>query len=69
MGNVARIQIAELVADAFGPSGADRSQILATAVAGGAPPELLTELERLPERSFATMRELWGYLPDVPIEL
>ena len=69
MGNVARIQIADLVADAFGPAGADRSEVLAAAVAGGASPELLAALERLPDRSFATMRDLWSYLPDVPVDL
>lgn len=69
MVNVARIQIADLVADAFGPSGADRSQILAAAADGGAPPELLAALERLPDRSFATMRDLWSFLPDIPVEL
>lgn len=67
MGNVARVQVADLVADAFGPSGAHRSEILAAAVRGGAPPELLVELERLPDRSFTTMRDLWDYLPDIPV--
>ncbi|WP_170177084.1 DUF2795 domain-containing protein [Myceligenerans xiligouense] len=66
---MARVQIADLVADAFGPSGAHRSEILAAAVAGGGSPELLAELERLPDRTFATMRDLWDHLPDVPIRL
>ncbi|GAB3173358.1 hypothetical protein GCM10027059_44220 [Myceligenerans halotolerans] len=65
---MARVQVADLVADAFGPSGAHRSEILAAAVKGGGPPELLVELERLPDRRFATMRDLWDHLPDTPVE-
>ena len=63
-----RIEIADLVADAFGPDGATRAELLATAIEKGAHPVVLEKLGELPDRRFRTMRALWHYIPEVPID-
>lgn len=67
MSAVTRIEIADLVEDAFGPGGADRSSLHAAAAAKGAPPVILDKLGELPDRRFRSMRELWDYIPEVPV--
>lgn len=62
-----RIEIADLVADAFGPDGATRAELLATATAKGAHPLVLEKLRELPDQRFRTMRALWDFIPEVPI--
>lgn len=67
MSTIERLDIADLVADAFGPRGATTADILEIARARGAHPRVLVQLRKLPERRFATMRDLWTYLPDVEV--
>lgn len=68
MNDVTRVRIADILGDAFGPQGAGKDDLLATATRAGAPPELLDELQKLPDRKFRTMRDLWDHLPEIPIE-
>jgi hypothetical protein len=68
MKTVTRLEIADMVGDAFGPAGADRAAVLATATANGAHPAVLDKLRELPDRRFRSMRELWSHIPDVPID-
>ena len=63
-----RIEIADLVADAFGPDGATREDLLAIATSKGAHPVVLEKLRELPDRHFSTMRALWHYIPEVPVD-
>lgn len=66
--SVTRIEIADLVGDAFGPAGAEKASLLSTAAHQGAHPAVLDKLGELPNRRFRTMRDLWDHLPDVPID-
>lgn len=68
MNTVTRIDIADLIADAFGPTGADRSALLATAAEKGAHPAVLEKLAELPDHRFRSMRELWNHIPEVPVD-
>jgi hypothetical protein len=68
MNTVTRIDIADLIGDAFGPSGADRAALLATAAEKGAHPVVLEKLTELPDQRFRTMRELWDHIPEVPVD-
>ncbi len=65
---VTRIDIADLIPDAFGPRGADRAALLATAAEKGAHPAVQAKLTELPDRRFRTMRELWDHIPEVPVD-
>lgn len=65
---VTRIEIADLVGDAFAPGGAEKADLLSTAAQHGAHPAVLDKLGELPERRFRTMRDLWDHLPEVPID-
>lgn len=64
---VTRTDIADVVAPAFQRPPASRSEILETAASVQAPPELLAVLERLPDRDYRAMRELWPHLGHVPV--
>jgi hypothetical protein len=66
---VTRMEIVDVVHAAFENGGAERSEVLATAVARGARPQVLETLERLPDRRFSELRELWTELPEVPVEV
>lgn len=68
MNTVTRIEIADLVENAFGPAGAHRSALLAAAAERGAAPVLLAKLGELPDRHFRSMRDLWDHLPEVPLD-
>jgi hypothetical protein len=67
MNELTRIEIANLVADAFGAKGADRSDLLAVAVQRNAPPSMLDKLRELPDRHFRSMQDLWYHIPEVPV--
>lgn len=67
--SVTRMEILDAVEDAFSAGGADRSAVLASAVSGGARPEVIATLEELPDRRFGGIRDLWVELPNVPVEV
>lgn len=65
---VTRLEIADLVGDAFGPRGADKAELLETARDQGASSELLACLDRLPAGHYRRMQELWNHLEGVPVD-
>ena len=67
MPTLTRLEIVDLIEDAFAPGGATRSALLAVAAQKGAHPAVLEKLGELPDRRFRTMRDLWQHLPDVPL--
>lgn len=66
---VTRVEIADCIADTFQDGEATRVKLVERATARSARPEVLATLESLPDRKYATLRDLWHYLPDVPVEL
>lgn len=64
---MSRLDIADLLADAFGPCGALRSDLLEVATAKGAHPRIIDDLRALPDRRYTCMRDLWPWLSEVPV--
>lgn len=64
---VTRLEIAEHLAPLFARGAADRQAML-DAVAG-ARPQVGELLRRLPDRSYASLRQVWEHLPQVPVGL
>ncbi len=64
---VTRIEIADLLTDAFGPDGASKAELLAVADEKDAPQRVKEQLQTLPPRTFRRMRDLWVYLNDIPV--
>ncbi|WP_243713285.1 DUF2795 domain-containing protein [Actinomadura sp. 6K520] len=60
---VTRLEIAETIDSVFGDGPVSRDQIITAAQNAGARPDVVAALERLPERSFPHLRELWQHLP------
>lgn len=65
---VTRIQIADLVCAAFGPTGASKHDLLTAAQTNAAPEQVIQHLQSLPTSHFRQMRDLWEHLQDVPVE-
>ncbi|MGH3321790.1 MAG: DUF2795 domain-containing protein [Streptosporangiaceae bacterium] len=66
---VTRMEIADHVSATFEHGPSSRDQLLEAASDSGARPELVAVLERLPDRRFAALRQLWQDLHDVPVDL
>lgn len=65
---VTRVEIADHIETAFvGAGAADRAELIETAKRSGARPEIVAVLERLPDRRYANLRQLWTELPDIPV--
>ena len=64
-----RFEIADIVEAAFVRPPVTKPELLAAARDAGARDELLTTLNRLRDRRFSTLRDLWADLEDVPVEL
>ncbi|GAB3488362.1 DUF2795 domain-containing protein [Amycolatopsis cihanbeyliensis] len=64
---VTRNEIIDAVEDAFRDGSATTQEILDAAIRYEAPAELQATLQRLPDRTFGHVRDLWDHLPDVPI--
>jgi hypothetical protein len=65
--HVTRLEIIDAVNTAFTGSSATKQQIVTAADQQGSREEVLTLLDRLPTRTFGHVRDLWDYLPDVPL--
>lgn len=63
-----RIDVAESVVDLFFYGPAAKEELVQYAEDGGAPDHVLDALERLPDRKFARLSDLWSFLPDLPVE-
>ncbi len=64
---VTRMDIADVVEDAFTQPPASKGDLLEAAASGQAPTELVAVLEQLPDQQYRTMRDLWPHLATVPV--
>lgn len=64
---VTRMEIIEAVGTVFGRSGATTREIISSVTQENCREEVVAALQRLPERTFSHVRDLWDYLPDIPI--
>ncbi|MBM0202409.1 MULTISPECIES: DUF2795 domain-containing protein [Micromonospora] len=67
MHDVTRIELLDHVRTAFDDGPASRNALLAAAAASNARPEVIALLNRLPERDFRQVRDLWEEMADVPV--
>lgn len=67
--SVTRVDIAEYTITAFGDAPATRDDLVRAAIAGDAPEALVEVLRGLPDGRYASLRDLWPELPDVPVGL
>lgn len=62
-----RMQVLDDVETAFQAGPVTTTQLQAAAARAGAHPDVLALLQGLPPRQFATPRDIWPYLPDLPV--
>ena len=68
MDSVSRTELAQHIETAFISSPVVPAGLLDAAALSAARPAVLAILERLPNRPYGTIRDLWYDLPDLPIE-
>jgi hypothetical protein len=61
-----RLDLADAIGELFTYGPTTKEELVQYAIDSSAPDAVLEALERLPERRFATMRELWPHLPELP---
>jgi hypothetical protein len=66
---VTRVEILEVLDDAFAVGPATRVELIGAARAQGARAELVALLEQLPDRHYVHQRQLWVHMPNVPVGL
>ncbi|MBM7791391.1 DUF2795 domain-containing protein [Tenggerimyces flavus] len=66
---VTRVEILDVLDDAFAHGPAGRGELIETAHAQAARPDLIALLEQLPDRVYVHQRQLWVDLPHVPVGL
>jgi hypothetical protein len=64
---VTRREIAEAVGAAFTLHSVGRDEILTSAQTSGASADVLAQLDRLADRSYSDLRQLWSELPELPV--
>jgi hypothetical protein len=62
-----RLQVLDHVETAFTTGPVTTAQLLAAAERNGADPDVLMLLRDLPAQQFASPRDIWPYLPDLPV--
>jgi hypothetical protein len=62
-----RMQILDYVEEAFGRGPITTEQMREIAAGNGAEPDVLIMLGELPSRTFTSPRDIWPYLPDLPV--
>lgn len=65
---VTRVEIADDLTDAFIYPPASKDDLVASAVARHARPEVTAILSGLPERDYRSLMDLWPYLAAVPVD-
>lgn len=65
---VTRVEVIDLIADAFVHAPLTRGELLRAAEQAAASGPVLELLQRLPERPYRRPADLWDELPGVPIE-
>ncbi|MGW0231911.1 DUF2795 domain-containing protein [Actinopolymorpha singaporensis] len=66
---VTRVEILEILDDAFATGPASRGQLVQAARAQGARREVVSLLEQIPDRHYIHQRQLWVHMPQVPVGL
>lgn len=65
---VTRSEIADHVEEAFlGAGASDRVELIEKAERSGARPEVIAALQRLPDKRYSSLRQLWADLPELPV--
>ncbi|MET7400113.1 DUF2795 domain-containing protein [Dactylosporangium sp. NPDC005572] len=64
---VTRIELAHHIQTAFSRGPATRDSMLAYAASSHARPEVIAALQRLKDKPYASMRDLWHDLGDLPV--
>jgi len=62
-----RVELADHIQTAFATGAATRADLLAVAIANSARPQIIQLLQRLPDKTYPTIRGLWYDLPEVPV--
>jgi hypothetical protein len=65
--SVTRIELANSIQAAFADGPATRDTLLAYAVGSKARPQAIALLQRLPDKTYASLRDLWYDLGDTPV--
>lgn len=64
---VTRTEIADLIGDVFAEPAVSKGRLVAQATARQGRTPVVNLLEGLQERTYNSLRDLWGQLPEVPI--
>ncbi|MET7423140.1 DUF2795 domain-containing protein [Dactylosporangium sp. NPDC005555] len=64
---VTRIELANHIQAAFASGPATRDSMLAYAVSSHARPEVIAALQRLNDKPYPSIRDLWHVLADMPV--
>jgi hypothetical protein len=64
---ITRTELAGHIATAFDAGRASRADLLAAAASSHARPQVIAVLQRLPDREYGSVRDLWHHLADLPI--
>lgn len=62
---VTRDEIIDITAEAFSRPPATKQNLVTVAIHNHGRPQVLNTLQRLPDRSFGHVHDLWDHLPDV----
>ncbi len=65
---VTRMEIVDAIESAFNSPPVTKRQIVAAAEDARARAALVDVLRRLPDGSYPNVRNLWDYLPDIPVD-
>lgn len=65
--SVTRLEMVDIVANAFRSSNPTRAELLGVAVQEGARPQIIELLQSLPDRRYQDVRDVWTELPQVPV--
>jgi hypothetical protein len=64
---VTRIEVVQELGEAFPGAGLSKGELVEEAHRRGVRSEMVRLLERLPERRYRHVRELWAQVPEVPV--
>ncbi|GAA1382544.1 DUF2795 domain-containing protein [Catellatospora chokoriensis] len=67
MDTVTRSELVDHIEFAFATGAVTKADLLAAAAASNARPQVVVAVQQLPDQTFATVRDLWRHLADMPI--
>lgn len=67
MDSVSRMELVQHIEIAFTAGPVTPTGLLNAATVSAARPAVLAVIERLPNRTYGTLRDLWYELPDLPV--